>query len=147
MGLFDGKPVDPNEEATLEEAIRSVAAELGRSGIEHVAQACLARGIFPDWMLERFHFEGAKKKCKDALKERDPAGLPYFICVKEKAHYTWVQLSIATFEEVASYLAECVSGLEKDYNQIVRLRDYMLERFGRAPELPRLEWAESAVVR
>jgi hypothetical protein len=67
-----------------------------------------------------------------------PDDLLFYIGAPADSSFDWKQYSLWTYEDAESILHDRCIALANDYKPIKALREYMLARWGQAPEIPSL---------
>lgn len=121
----------------LQERVRALFDEMGgRMTARTLAETALDRGIFDDMTVESFTLRGAMVFVKKALKVKLEDGLPKAKPIGE--HKTWVNRYLWDYAEFCDVIANESIGIVADHKGLRGLREWGLDRFGRAPEIPEL---------
>lgn len=123
-----------------QDSIVSIFRGMGGTTTLRLAQECIGRGLFGEEDLRNASVRWAQGICREALKQIDPiTKLPFAgptATKDEGGGRTWQQLELMGYEDLATMIQGRIDGLVADYTTLVRIRDYCLEQFGRAPEIP-----------
>lgn len=127
-----------------QERIVSIFREMGGTTTIRLAQECIKQGVFDEEELQRASLRWAQGVCREAIKLTDPTtGLPFAGPTRQKAENAdgtagreWRQLTLMDYDDLAFNIEERANGLWADYSTLVKMREYCIERFGRAPQIP-----------
>lgn len=106
-----------------------------------LAQKCIEAGIFEEYELNNATVRWAQTVVRDALREKLAEGIPYAAPTAKKdasGNPIWLQYRLWDYDDAAFILRERCEALMGDYKPIVALRDYIIERWGTAPEIPQI---------
>lgn len=95
------------------------------------------RPTIPDSVLKYAESVGGKTICRAALKREGENGLPLAKPLDDDEN-SWQQLPLFTYEELSALIIRESRSIESDIRKLRRLRDYCVDRFGMAPEIPSL---------
>ncbi|MFH1741226.1 MAG: hypothetical protein ABIH23_19660 [bacterium] len=105
--------------------------------ISDLIDAGLERGIFPREVLDRCTRDGLAKFCRDALKEKTEAGLPYAKPITSGEDSRWQQLNLFSCEEAVALLSREHNAVKADIVEFHVLLAFFRDRYGSAiPEFP-----------
>lgn len=108
---------------------------------KRLAQACIQEGVFAEVDLNNASVRWAQVAVRDALHQKLANGIPYAGPTPKRddeGHQVWKQYSLWDYEDAEYILTDRVKGLLGDYKPIVALHAFMMEKWGKAPEIPQL---------
>lgn len=91
--------------------------------------------------LERVTYEGVRRLCERALKKRDTTygvqrAMPSEYDRDDEGQRRWKQAELFSKEEAFAYFKAESHRVGVHFSKLVRLHDWILDRFGEAPEVP-----------
>jgi len=135
-----------------QQQIRDVFADVGSVGMRTLVSELRARGVYSDADLERFALTGMMSDARAALSARGAPGcvkglrwaypVPRSEVLDDESDDDaaiegpqWKQLPLFEYDEMVLLLRKTSTEVMADHASLVTLRDFCLERFGRAPEI------------
>lgn len=106
-----------------------------------LAQKCIQAGVFDETDLNNAGVRWAQTIVAKALREKMVNGIPYAVpttTTDAAGSPVWKQYPLWEYEDAEFALTSRVQALQHDYEPIVRLYSYMVDRWGKAPEIPLL---------
>jgi hypothetical protein len=135
---------NPQRRSTLLLKLRDLFRELGGNlPIRAFASEAVDRGVISSEELERCQMVGVQALCRQALKVKTEAGLPFAKPTTEDGR-NWSQLELFTYGQAEALIEREAKALMADYQELVLLKRWCLEKFGRAPEIPEVQEIETA---
>ena len=95
-------------------------------------------------VIDHWALVGCHKDIADALKAEDENGLPYAKPLTSGLEPVWQQLRLFNYLEMCGLIAREMGAVEQDYNKAMRLVDYCLHKFGKAPNVPDFRPSEAS---
>jgi len=115
----------------------------GWGPLRTLAERCIEEGIYTAQQMESQAVRAIMRDCAKALKGIDDRGLPFALPSRDGhddddgiGGPAWGQLDLLPYEDGAHYVESEAAKTKADAIKIIRVRDYLLMRHGRAPELP-----------
>ena len=130
------------------QAIRDLFNDLGGAvPLRELADAAVARGVVPPEMIAACQQRGLTALCRQALKVETDDRLPFAKPMSDDGdddHTRWGRLNLFTYDQAAALVLRESKAWVADRIKIERLRQWCLDRFGRAPDIPELREIEPA---
>ena len=116
-----------------------------RGPIRNWIEEATNRGIFTDELFEKWKWDGAKEEIRKAANTVDKVtGERTALVVKgEDGEPATTPLQLALFSEAEEVLLRLTKSIDADYNSLVMFRDWMVAKYGHAPEIPKLGTPET----
>lgn len=132
-------------DTSRQEQIRKVFVDIEGACIPRLTRECMDRGIWNDDEIRNAAFRTFQREVKDALKITNPVTMLPWALETTKVDKNdksgarrWDQLSLLDYDDLAFNITKRVKGIQDDYDKIVRLQSYCIERFGKSPPIPLL---------
>lgn len=106
-----------------------------------LAQKCIDAGVFDAVELNNASVRWAQTVVRDCLRAKLANGIPYAAATRStdaQGNRLWKQYSLWEYDDAVDILRERCEQITNDYKPIVALREYIVERWGTAPEIPQL---------
>lgn len=113
----------------------------GALTLRELAAACIEESVFTTEELESARLKWAQGQCRDALKQINPfTGLPYAGPTPSESGKPpqWKQMALWDYDAFEYNIHLHVNQLESDHRALRRLWDWGIERWGKAPDIPKL---------
>lgn len=125
--------------SALKAALRDLFQELGgNEPIRILAQEAITRGVIPEDELARCQMVGVQALCREALKKKTEAGLPFAKPTSEDEDGNWTNLELFTYDQAEALIRREATAIVADYHELLRLHRWCFSKFGQAPEIPEL---------
>ena len=114
----------------------------GVISLDRLTRIAIAEDVWSEDERYSMVFATARRVCQNALRQKSPTGLPLSGSTRkmdEDGDPLWIQLDLWDFDDALHNLRlRLRQTTVYDWPTIERLHQYMLDRFGAAPPLPRL---------
>lgn len=107
-----------------------------------LAQACIKENLFAPEELNNASVRWAQTVVRQALHSRLVNGMPYAAPTQQRdsnGGRIWKQYKLWEYDDAEQILGERCLALVDDYQPIQAIQQYMLDRWGKAPEIPLLQ--------
>lgn len=133
------------------EEILAIYSKYGGSiSVARLARYCWDEGVWDADERRAMAFTAAKRACQTAISQKDPVTrLPLAGPTPEKDNGSrvWRQLPLWDFEDARYNLGMRINqAVVKDWSTVEAIHDYMLNRWGQAPPIPRWELEDGAPI-
>lgn len=130
--LFDDADLE-----TTSSAIRQLFQDLGGNvATRELALAVIQRGILTSDELQRLTIRSVQQLCRQALSAETAARVPFAQPTGDGKHDPWLQLELFTYDRFCGLIDRRAKSLNDDHEKLRRLRDWGLQKYGQAPDIP-----------
>lgn len=112
----------------------------GDVSLDRLTHYCWDEGVWTEEERHNMAFKAAKRECHQVLSRKGPTGLPVAgpTPKHDNGSKRWRQISLWDYADAEYNLGMRLKQVTKDYQVIEALYNYMQERYGAAPPIPRL---------
>lgn len=143
----------PFSSSRRERILEIYAAYGGEMSPRRLAQYCREHGVWDATEWSHMALAAATRQCHEALRSKDGTGLPVAGPTQHLDEQDddgpaplWRQLRLWDYADATYNLALRTRQIDKDVQSLYALHDYVLKRWGMAPQLPQWVYDEEAPI-
>ena len=112
----------------------------GSMSLDRLTHYCWAEGVWSEEEQHNMAFAAARRECHQALRQKGPTGLPLAGPTQklDEDKRSWVQLDMWDYDDATYNLGMRITqAIDRDWTAVLALYNYIQERYGQAPPIPR----------